>query len=129
MSQDLARSTHEHRFCYGQLKSFEQRFRANRGPNLGFGRAAHWSETPRSGAKWSETEEAELVQHFRDLVPENGTMMSFKQLCELAWHHGRTAASIRRVRSMCCLAKQEVWKRLAASHSDGLNTSKHTRFP
>lgn len=91
---DLARSQDEHRHRYGRLKSFEQRFREQRGPNVEFGRAAHWSETPRSGAKWTEPELIELLTHFRDLIPENGTMMSFKQLCELAWHHGRTAAAI-----------------------------------
>lgn len=91
---DLARSPDEHRHRYGKLKGFEEQFRRERGPNLEFGRAAHWSETPRSGAKWSPIEEAELVLHFRDLIPENGQLISLKQLCELAWHHGRTAASI-----------------------------------
>lgn len=94
MSLDLARSHDEHRRRYGELKAFEQNFRSKRGPNVEFGRAAHWSETPRSGARWSEAELAELISHFRDLIPENGTQMSFKQLCELAWHHGRTAAAI-----------------------------------
>jgi hypothetical protein len=90
---NLERTPREHRFRYGSLKAYEQRFRQARGPNLEFGRAAHWSETPRSGAKWSELECQDLISHFRDLIPEDGRQMSFRQLCELAWNHGSSICS------------------------------------
>jgi hypothetical protein len=71
---DLSRSPTEHSQRYRKLKAYEERFRQERGPNTEFGRAAYWSETPRSGAKWTPLEDAELILHFRDLVPENGRL-------------------------------------------------------
>ena len=71
---EYQRSVFDHKVRHAQLRKYEEQFRASR--------------------RWTEAEDAELVMHFRDLVPENGKLMTHKQICELAWHHGRTATAI-----------------------------------
>lgn len=72
------------------LKSAEKQYRARRGPNP---LLPTWTDTPRSGARWSEAEEDEL----KSLVARwtaNGDKLTPWNIADLAWLFGRSADAI-----------------------------------
>lgn len=81
----------EHARHWSALKKFERNFVAARGPNPNL---PAWGDHPRSGAIWSHEENLALMENFKDQVREDAKPLGFKELCEIAYLHGRTATSI-----------------------------------
>jgi hypothetical protein len=75
-----------------ELKSVESRYRALRGANP---LLPNWTDTPRSGAKWSEAEEADLLMLVARSV-DSGDKLTPWRIAELAWLHGRSADAVDR---------------------------------
>jgi hypothetical protein len=73
-----------------ELKSVEQRYRASRGANP---LLPNWTDKPRSGAKWSEAEEADLLVLVKR-VTDAGDKLTPWKIAELGWLHGRSADAI-----------------------------------
>ena len=63
------------------------------GPNRSFAHAIEWSNTPRSGARWTAEENESLIYA---LVQANRTIpvLGARELAVQAWHHGRTANAV-----------------------------------
>jgi hypothetical protein len=72
------------------LKSAEARYRALRGANP---LLPNWTDKPRSGAKWSEAEEADLLMLVTRSVDSDDKLTPWR-IAELAWLHGRSADAI-----------------------------------
>lgn len=89
--RQFKKSLIEHAEYWKAIKRFEQKFFAERGqnPNL-----PSWGAHPRAGATWSYQENLALVENFKDQVREDAQALGFKELCEIAYLHGRTATSV-----------------------------------
>jgi hypothetical protein len=70
------------------LKSMDAKYRAMYGANPSL---PLWGNKPRSGARWSEEEEADLLARLGSMP--RGPLGTW-ELCELGWHHGRSSAGI-----------------------------------
>jgi hypothetical protein len=87
----FAKTASEHARHWSALKKFETKFFAAREPNPSL---PAWGTHPRAGAAWSGAENLALIENFKDQVREDARLLGYKELCELAYLHGRTASAI-----------------------------------
>lgn len=71
------------------LKSMDAKYCSMYGANPSM---PPWGSKPRSGARWSEEEEVDLLERL-DLMSK-ASLLGTWELCELGWHHGRSSAGI-----------------------------------
>lgn len=84
----------QHRYVCGVLQRAYMQHIKLYGPNPAFGPANAWGDTPRSGAKWSEAEDEALMNHVTSMIRVDIHQISVRELCNLAWEHGRSAIAI-----------------------------------
>ena len=84
----------EHARRYSLLKQAQAQVQRLRGENDKLGVCSLWGPTPRSGATWSNLENAELILMFRDKIPESGAKLNATAIAELAWELGRSANAV-----------------------------------
>ena len=94
----LTRSDHIDRTR--RLKTADKLILACKGPNVAqLGDSVQWSKTPRSGARWTDSENGDLLTLFHSAL--NRALLTLKQeklgagdLALIAWRFGRTANAI-----------------------------------
>lgn len=83
-----------------RLKAADKQLLACKGLNVvQLGDSVQWSETPRSGARWTDSENGDLLTLFhsaikRALITPKQEKLGASDLALIAWHFGRTANAI-----------------------------------
>jgi hypothetical protein len=82
----------EHLQRFFRLKDAERKLKL--GPPVHLGVSVEWGQTPRAGARWSSTEQDELIRRFRGLLERPQVQLTAEDIARLAWHFGRSSSSI-----------------------------------